>query len=43
MGARRIRSEKLKEHQYTEGYVRCLENKIEHKKKRVMLSKCGSK
>ena len=27
-GARRIRSEKLKEHQYMEGYARCLESKI---------------
>ena len=26
-GVRRITSEKLREHQYTEGYFRCLENK----------------
>ena len=27
IGARRIRSEKLREHQYIEGYVKCLESK----------------
>ena len=26
-GARRIRSEKLREHQYMEGYTRCLKSK----------------
>ena len=26
-GSRRIRSEKLKEHHYMEGYARCLESK----------------
>ena len=26
-GARRIRREKLREHQYMEGYARCLESK----------------
>ena len=27
VGARRIRSEKLREHQYMEGYARCLKSK----------------
>ena len=27
-GVRRIRNEKLREHQYREGYGRCLESKI---------------
>ena len=27
-GTRRIRSKKLREHQYVEGYIRCFENKI---------------
>ena len=41
--ARRIRSEKLRENFYIEGYARCLENKRVEWMKTEMLSKCGSR
>ena len=41
VGARRIRSEKLREDRYREGYARSLEGRV--KEMEIMLSICGSK
>ena len=41
--ARRTRNEKLRDHQYREGYARSLEGKGLNGMEIIMLSMCGSK
>ena len=43
VGARRIRSEKLREHQYREGYAKFLEGKELDGMKIIMSNICGSR
>ena len=42
-GARKIRSEKLREHQYREEYTRSLEGKRVNEMEETILSTCGSR
>ena len=43
VGAKRIRSEKLREHQCREGYARSLEGKGLNGMEKIMSSICGSR